>query len=255
MRLTIDLNCDLGERPEAIADGTEEALLDCVSSVNVACGGHAGDRATMAATVRSARARGVAVGAHPGYPDRAGFGRREMALSPDEIAGAVAVQVLALAGVASRLGAALVHVKPHGALYSRAMRDGSVAAAIADGVARVRRDLILVGLAGSPALEAWRRLGFATASEAFADRLYEPDGTLRSRSLDGALIVAPEEAAEQAVRIAEGRGIVASDGTEVRLRAETICLHGDTPGALAIAREVRRRLEGAGIGVRSLAGA
>jgi 5-oxoprolinase (ATP-hydrolysing) subunit A len=239
----IDLNCDLGEVPELIAGGVDEALLEVVSSANVACGGHAGDAATMELTLRAAERHGVAAGAHPSYPDREGFGRRELVAAPADVEAFVFLQIHALASVAAKLGLGLSHVKPHGALYHAAGRDPAVAAAIARAAARVDPALVLVGLAGSPALAAWRALGFRVAGEAFADRRYEPDGSLRARSRPGALITDPAAAADQAVRLATGRGAAV---------AETLCLHGDTPGAVAIARAVRAALEHAGVQVRAL---
>jgi 5-oxoprolinase (ATP-hydrolysing) subunit A len=260
----IDLNCDLGELPALIADGTQDLLLDRVTSANVACGGHAGDDATMEATLRAALARGVAVGAHPGYPDRDHFGRRPLALPPDDLAGAVQEQVERLASIAERLGTRLRHVKPHGALYNTASRDRAVAAAIARGVAAaVARGiphgvshpgggLILIGAAGSMALQIYAAAGFAVAAEAFADRRYEADGTLRSRHRPGALITDPEEAAEQALAIVLGGAATTPEGTRVPLAADTLCLHGDTPGAPRIAARLAERLRSAGVDVAPL---
>lgn len=250
---SIDLNCDLGEDPQRIRDGTDLALLELVSSANIACGGHAGDEFTMTETVRGAIERGVAVGAHPGYSDRAGFGRLELGLTPDQIEDTVLEQIRTLDGVARSLGTRLIHVKPHGALYHAAMTKPAVAQAIARAVGRVDAGLILVGMAGAPALEVWQRLGFQTLPEAFADRRYEPDGSLRARALSGALIDDPGAAAEQALRIASGQGVVASDGTVIPLAAGTICVHSDTPGATAVAVAVRDRLKRAGIKVAPLA--
>ena len=248
-QLTIDLNCDMGELPEAIADGMQEALMRSITSVNIACGGHAGDEQTMKTTVEQALRWKLAIGAHPGYPDRANFGRLELKLPADEIATSIFEQVRALAEVASRCGARVVHVKPHGALYNQAVRNRELAEAIAQGVARWRRDVVLVGLAGSPMLDVFREAGFAVAAEAFADRRYEPDGTLRSRKFDDALIRNPEEAAWQALGIAERGVVIASDGSEVSVNAQTICIHGDTPGAPEIAATVARSLREAGIKV------
>src|SRR5260370_19762466 len=192
----------MGELPEALADGTQEELMCSITSVNIACGGHAGDEQTMKTTVEQALRWKVAIGAHPGYPDRANFGRLELKLPLNEIAASVFEQVRALAEVAKRCGARLVHVKPHGALYNQAVLNRELAEAIADGIARWSRDVVLVGLAGSSMLEVFREAGFAVASEAFADRRYEPDGTLRSRKFEDALIRNPEEAGRQALSIA-----------------------------------------------------
>jgi UPF0271 protein len=248
----IDLNCDMGELPEAIADGTQESLMRSITSVNIACGGHAGDEQTMRATIEQALRWKLAIGAHPGYPDRANFGRLELKLSPGEIAASVFEQVRTLAEVAKRCGARLVHVKPHGALYNQAVRNRALAEAIAEGVARWSRDVVLVGLAGSPMLDVFREVGFAVAAEAFADRRYEPDGTLRSRKFKDALIRNPEEAAWQALSIAEQGVVIASDGSEVAVEAQTICIHGDTPGAQAIAATMAHTLRQAGITLTGL---
>ena len=249
----IDLNCDLGEMAGRAAGGIEDALLASVSSANVACGAHAGDAATMERTIRAALTRGVQIGAHPGYPDREHFGRVDLEMSADEIARSVYEQLTALDGVAHTCGAVVRHVKPHGALYNRAARDREVARAISTGVARWRRDVILVGLAGSAMLDVFREAGFLIAAEAFADRRYERDGSLRSRQLDGALIADPAEAARQAVRLVEEGVAIACDGAPVEIRASTICLHGDTPGALAMARAVAAALRAAGVAVQPFA--
>jgi len=275
-QLTIDLNCDMGEMPEAIADGTQEALMRSVTSVNIACGGHAGDEQTMKTTIEQALRSKVAIGAHPGYADRANFGRLELKLPPAEIASSVFEQVQALAKVADSCGARVVHVKPHGALYNQAVNNREPAAAIAEGVkkavadvaAALRRcspalprcpclseDVVLIGLAGSPMLDVFREAGFAIAAEAFADRRYEPDGTLRSRKFADALIRNPEEAAWQALGIAERRVVIASDGSGVSVDAQTLCIHGDTPGAPEIAAAVARTLRHAGATLAALASA
>jgi UPF0271 protein len=257
----IDLNCDMGELPQAIVDGTQEALLRSITSANVACGGHAGDAQMMRTTIEQALRARVAIGAHPGYPDRANFGRLELKMSPESLAESVCLQVRALAEIAAACGALLVHVKPHGALYNQAVKDRGIAKAIAEGVAaasgtdktRCGKNFFLVGLAGSLMLDVFRQAGFPVAAEAFADRRYEQDGTLRSRKFDDALIRDPAEAARQALGIAQ-RGIVtAHDGSEVELTAETICIHSDTPGAPGIAAAVARALRGAGIPLGTLA--
>jgi UPF0271 protein len=223
--MTIDLNCDMGELPDF---ALEEALMAHITSANVACGGHAGDEAIMRRTVELARHYGVAVGAHPGYPDRANFGRLEMELSADQIAQTVYEQIVALAAVAGDLA----HVKPHGALYNVAAKNPDVARAIGEGVARFGKHLVLVGLAGSSMLDVWSGMGFRVAAEGFADRRYEPDGSLRSRRFPDALITDPEQAAAQAVRLANGKLL------------QTICVHSDTPGSvqilIAVAAALRR---------------
>ncbi len=249
---SIDLNCDMGELPELLADGTQEALMERVSSVNVACGAHAGDEQTMDQTIQAALRHGLAIGAHPGFPDRAGFGRHPLPMSAEAIERTVFDQVTRLARAAARRGAAIGHVKPHGALYNLAARDASVALAIARAVERFGREVILVGLAGSIMLEAFREAGFRAAGEAFADRRYEADGTLRNRALAGALLTDPAEAAAQALRITRDGCVLAADGSRVAIAAETICVHGDTPGAARIAAEVVAGLRAAAVEIRAL---
>ncbi|HYN43824.1 MAG TPA: 5-oxoprolinase subunit PxpA [Thermoanaerobaculia bacterium] len=247
---TIDLNADVGEIPELAQ--VEEALLDVVTSVNVACGGHAGDATSMERVVRAAMARGVAVGAHPSYPDREGFGRRKMRISLEDVSAAVAGQVAAFLAVARLCGARLEHVKPHGALYNAAAKDEALARAIAEGVARVAPGVVLVGLAGSVMLQAFSEEGFPFAGEAFADRGYEPDGTLTPRGQPGALKETAEEAAKQAVSIATRGEVVASSAEIVAVDARTLCLHSDTPGAVDFARAIAARLREAGVEIRAL---
>lgn len=220
------INADIGEIPEQIADGTQESLLPFLTEVNIACGGHAGDDETMRISVEQARRHGLRIGAHPGYPDRENFGRIAVAMPMAEVEETVYRQVSALAAIAGTL----THVKPHGALYNRAAGDRALAQAIARGVARFSRNLTLVGLAGSQMLDVFREEGFAVAREGFADRTYNDDGTLRARSLPGALIEDPAEAAAQALRMARAGSI------------DTICVHGDTPGAAAIASAVAKAL-------------
>ena len=250
----VDLNCDMGELPEMLADGSQEVLMKFVTSANVACGGHAGDEEMMHATIEQAKRHGVAVGAHPGYEDRENFGRVALKLSADEIRDSVYRQVVALAGIAEKCDAAVVHVKPHGALYNQAARDAGIARGIAEGVRRWRQDVVMVGLAGSLMVEEFRAAGFRVAAEAFADRRYEKDGSLRARKFRDALLDEPRKAAEQALRIADGRGVSTREGTLVAVEAQTICIHGDTPGAERIAEAVGKALEGAGVSVRSLGG-
>ena len=250
---SIDLNCDMGELPESIADGTQESLMPSLTSINVACGGHAGDERTMRATTQQALRWNLAVGAHPGYPDRLNFGRVELELSTEAIVDSVFEQVRNFAKVAAACGARVSHVKPHGALYNQAAHNFAIARAIAIGVARWSRDVVLVGLAGSPMLDVFRELGFRVAAEGFADRRYEPDGSLRSRKFPDALIRDPTEAAQQALLIAN-RGIaVACNGKELAVNAETICIHGDTAGAPDIAAAVARTLRQSGVTLRALA--
>jgi UPF0271 protein len=227
----IDLNCDMGELEDA---AHEAALMEHITSANIACGGHAGDDATMERTARLALERGVRIGAHPGYPDRENFGRVEMPMTAAEIEAAVLEQIERLEAIVRKAGGAVAYVKPHGALYNVAVRNAGVARAIGAAVARWNPAAPVFGLAGSPMLEVWRGMGLVPAGEAFADRAYEPDGTLRNRKLPGALITDPAAAAAQAVRFArEGK-------------AETICVHGDTPGAVGILRACRAALDARG---------
>jgi len=226
--MTIDLNCDMGE----LADERHEAaLMELITSANIACGGHAGDDAIMARTTRLALDRGVRLGAHPGYPDRENSGRVEVPMSPAEIAATVRQQIERLDAIVRSLGGVLVHVKPHGALYNVAVRNQAVARAIGEGVAAWNPNITLFGMAASPMLEVWRDMGFPVCGEAFADRRYEPDGALRSRKFADALITNPAAAAAQALRLAR-------EGA-----AQTICVHGDTPGAVEILRSVRQALQ------------
>ena len=226
---TIDLNCDMGEFPAAIADGSQEAIMPYISSVNIACGGHAGNASTMRATVDQAMRYRLGIGAHPGYPDPENFGRLPLPMPPEAIAQTVFEQIRALAAIPADIR----HVKPHGALYNTAAVDSVVAQAIADGVARWSRGVVLVGLAGSVMLDVFRDAGFRIAPEIFADRRYEPDGNLRSRKFPDALITEPAQAAAQVLAMLS--------------RAGTICVHGDTTGALAIAAEVSKTLKEKGV--------
>ena len=243
----VELNCDMGELPEAIADGTQESLMPSLTSVNVACGGHAGDVETMKATIEQALRWKLAIGGHPGYPDRANFGRLELNLAAEAIASFVFEQVRTLSEIAAACGVRLAHVKPHGALYNQAVGNREIAKAIAEGVARWSRDVVLVGLAGSPMLTVFREAGFVVAAEAFADRRYEPDGSLRSRKFEDALLREPAEAGRQALSIVERGALIARDGTEVAVDAQTLCIHGDTPGAPEIAATVATTLRQAGV--------
>jgi UPF0271 protein len=245
----IDLNSDVGEFPATLADGSEDRLLRLVSSANIACGGHAGDASSMRDLVRLCLVHGVSIGAHPAYPDRAGFGRKRIEISEHDLKTSIREQVESLMVVAGGLGAAVRHVKPHGALYNAATRNSELAAIIADAVSSVDRRLVLVGLAGSVMLEVWKSVGFTTAGEAFADRRYEPDGTLRSRTLADALIVDSVEAARQALSIARDGVVLAAGGSRLTVKAQTICIHGDTPNAPSIASEARNQLQHAGISV------
>lgn len=232
--------------------GQDAALMESISSANVACGFHAGDPGTMRSTVAMALEKGVAIGAHPGFPDLVGFGRREINASPDEVEAFVLYQVAALAGIAAAQGTRLQHVKPHGALYNMACRDRALAGAIARAVASLDRSLILFGLPDSELLRAGEAAGLRCAAEVFADRAYEPDGSLTSRARPGSVIHDTAAVVDRAVRMVRDQKVMAVDGSTIALRADTICLHGDTPGAAEHARAVRRGLEAAGITISNL---
>jgi len=249
---TIDLNCDMGESFGAWTMGQDAAVLAHVTSANIACGFHAGDPLTMRRTVDAAAKRGVAIGAHPSLPDLAGFGRREMRVSADETHAMTLYQIGALAAVARAAGAALHHVKPHGALYNMAAKDRALADAIASAVRDFDRALILVGLAGSELPRAGEAAGLAVAHEAFADRRYEADGSLMARSQAGAVIDDVDAAVAQAIAIAT-RGEVGAPNGVLRVRADTICVHGDRPDAALFARRLREGLEAAGVWIAPLA--
>lgn len=252
---TIDLNCDMGESFGAWTMGQDEAVLPHVSSVNVACGFHAGDPDVMLRTVRAAHARGVAIGAHVSLPDLQGFGRREMKVSADEVYALTAYQVGALAGIARAAGASLNHVKAHGALYNQLARDAALARAHAQAVRDAAPGLVLYALAGSVALREARTLGVATAGEAFADRRYDADGSLAPRRDADAVIHDPETAAAQLVAIVDTGKVFARDGSVVAIEARTICVHGDRADAAAFARTLRARLDACGVVVRAVRGA
>ena len=252
-QLRVDLNCDVGESFGRYTLGDDEGILPHVTSANIACGFHAGDPVIMRRTVRLALRLGVAVGAHPGFPDLAGFGRRDLQAGPDEVEAMVLYQVAALAGIVAAEGGQLRHVKPHGALYNMAARDRRLADAVARGVAAAGEGLILVGLSGSRLLEAGRAAGLTVASEAFADRAYEADGALRSRTLPGAVIGDAQACVERVLQMIRDGSVAAQTGERVALRADTVCIHGDTPGAAPLAAAVRAGLEAADVAVKPLA--
>jgi 5-oxoprolinase (ATP-hydrolysing) subunit A len=253
MNRTIDLNADVGEKPQLLADGSEEELLRLVTSANVACGGHAGTRETMANVIAIASRHGVAIGAHPSYPDPAQFGRVEMDLPADALEQSISEQVATLVEVARAHGAQVHHVKPHGALYNQAAKSSTLASTIARALLPLRDTVTLVGLAGSTMLATWQGMGFRVTAEAFADRRYEPDGTLRSRRHADALLTEPGEAAQQAVDIVVHRRARTVAGSIVPVHAGTLCIHGDTPHAIAISRAIREALEEHGVEIRPIA--
>lgn len=223
-----------------------------LTSASIACGGHAGDARTMRATIEQALRWKLAIGAHPGYPDRVNFGRANLNLPRETISDSVFEQVRVLGELAAGCGVSVTYVKPHGALYNQAATNRALAQAIADGVVRWSRDVALVGLAGSLMLDVFQEAGFRVAAEAFADRRYEADGSLRSRKFEDAMIRDPAEAGRQALSIAQRGIVVACGGTEIPARAQTICIHGDTPGAPAIAATVAQTLRNAGVDLRSV---
>lgn len=242
----IDLNADLGE-----GCGDDEALLAIVSSCNVACGGHAGDAESMARTVRLAVVSGVAVGAHPSYPDREHFGRESGFMQGNELYESLTAQVTGLADTAANLGAKLVHVKPHGALYNDAVRDAGLADVIARVTAEAPGAPALMGMAGTELEHAAARHGLAFIAEAFIDRAYEPDGTLVSRKEPGAVHEDLNVATTQAMRLATDGEVTARNGEQITVRADTLCIHSDTPGAAEKARAVRDVLESRGVSIRA----
>ncbi len=251
--MRIDLNADLGESFGPYTIGHDAELMASVTSASVAAGFHGGDPTVLRATLRLARERGVAVGAHPGLPDLAGFGRREMRMSGAEVEDLVLYQLAAVAGVARAEGIALQHVKPHGALYHMAARSAEVAAAIVRAVKAFDASLIVFGLPGSEMLKAGRSQGLRVAAEVFADRAYQSDGSLVPRTVAGAVIDDPGTVVRRAVRMVSDRTVAAVDGGVVGLEADSICVHGDTPGAGRLAAQLRRGLEEAGITVKALA--
>ncbi|HPE88918.1 MAG TPA: 5-oxoprolinase subunit PxpA [Spirochaetia bacterium] len=250
--ISVDLNCDMGEGFGAYSIGDDEGVLRYVSSANVACGFHAGDPSVMERTVALAAAAGVSVGAHPGFPDLAGFGRRELAASADEVRAMVLYQVGALGAFAAARGVALTHVKPHGALYNMAARRTDLAVAIAEAVAAYDPSLVLVGLYGSELVKAGNAAGLRCAGEAFADRAYRADGSLVPRSQPGAVIDDPAACAARAVRMVSDGSVTAIGGERVELRPDTICLHGDGDGALGLAAALSKALREAGVDIRPL---
>ena len=250
--MRIDINSDTGESFGVYTIGHDAGLFKSITSANVAAGFHAGDPSVLRNTIRLAKKHGVAVGAHPGFPDLAGFGRREMHVTPMEAEDLVLYQVAAVAGVAASEGVRLQHVKPHGALFNMAVRNAELAAAIARAVAVFDRTLILFGLPGSEILNAGRAARLRVAAEVFADRAYEPDGSLASRRKPGAVIHDASIVVARAVRMVKDRTVVAIDGTVVPLEADTICVHGDTPGSDDLAAQIRAGLEAAGVTVMAI---
>ncbi|WP_124060989.1 LamB/YcsF family protein [Gordonibacter sp. Marseille-P4307] len=248
----IDLNCDLGESFGRYAMGLDDQVIPLVSSVNIACGMHAGDPSVMRKTVRMAARAGIAIGAHPGYPDLQGFGRRDMNLSPDEAYSFVLYQIGALAGFCAAEGADLHHVKPHGQLYNRAATDRALADAIAAAVRDFDSKLVLVGLSGSCLIEAGETAGLRCANEFFADRNYTDQGVLAPRSLPNATLTDEAFAVKRAVRAVREGTIESITGKTIRISADTICTHGDNERALEFVRELRRALEESNVQIKPI---
>ncbi|MFL5478156.1 MAG: LamB/YcsF family protein [Gemmatimonadaceae bacterium] len=246
MQLTVDLNADLGEGFGDSRLAQDEALLDLVSSANVACGFHAGDVTTMRDTVRSAKERGVTIGAHPSYPDIPGFGRRELGLPANEILRHVEYQIRSLMDVCSLMGARISYVKPHGALYNRAVWDGKVAEAVVQAISKTNPELSLLGLPSSEMSSAAARHKIQFVNEAFVDRAYRKDGSLVPRTESGAVIHDIDEAVERAVTLVRMHSVAAADGSVVRINARSLCVHGDNPESTAMLRSLRTRLESIG---------
>ncbi|MBK9156144.1 MAG: LamB/YcsF family protein [Chloracidobacterium sp.] len=248
--LKVDLNCDMGESFGPWKMGNDSEIMNFVSSVNIACGFHAGDATVMRKTAALAFEKGLAVGAHPGYRDLQGFGRRNMSMSPQEVSDIVLYQVSAMKGICESMGGSLHHVKPHGALYNQAARDPELACAIASAVRAIDPSLVLYGLSGSQLISEARNAGLAAASEVFADRSYQADGSLTPRSLPDALIEDTGAAVLQAVgMITEGR-VASTDGTSVNVEADTICIHGDGANAVPFAEAINRALTEQGVSIR-----
>lgn len=246
---SIDLNCDLGESFGNYSIGNDEAMLDLVSSANIACGFHAGDAAVMDRTVAAAAARGVRIGAHVGYRDLAGFGRRAMAYDPAELQAETTYQIGALQAFARKHGAAAAYVKPHGALYNTIAHDEKQAAAVIAGIKDADENLALMGLAGAPVLAWAQEAGLKTLSETFADRAYTAQGTLVPRSQEGAVHHDPAIAAGQALAFAAGEPITALSGEQISVATDSICVHGDNPAALALVKQIIAELNDRGIEV------
>jgi UPF0271 protein len=244
---SVDLNSDLGESFGSYTIGMDEQVIGLVTSVNIACGWHAGDPLVMDNTIKTAIKHGTAIGAHPGLPDLMGFGRRNMAVTPEEVKVYVQYQLGALMAIAKANGAKLQHVKAHGALYNMAAQDPGLAMAVARAVAEVDNGIILFGLANSEMIKAGIKAGLKVASEVFADRAYNPDGTLVSRRLPGAFIHDADIAISRVIRMIKEGKVKTIDGTDIDIKADTICVHGDNPKAVEFAANIRSRLMGEGI--------
>lgn len=249
---SIDLNCDMGESLGPWTMGNDEALMNYISSANIACGFHAGDATIMRKTASLALQKGVAIGAHPGFPDLQGFGRRNMVLSPQEVYDICIYQIGAMLNVVKALGTTLHHIKPHGALYNMAAKDAKLANAIAQATKDSNSDLILYGLSGSLLISEAEKIGLQTASEVFADRTYQNDGNLTPRTQADALIEDTDEAVNQVVRMIKDKVVISTDGNIIPIKADTICIHGDGAHAVEFARALNNRLKAEGLFVKTI---
>ncbi|MFY7912445.1 MAG: 5-oxoprolinase subunit PxpA [Emticicia sp.] len=248
----IDLNCDMGEAFGAWPMGNDSVLMELISSANIACGFHAGDATIMRKTAQLAIEKNVAVGAHPAFPDLQGFGRRNMQLSPQEVYDICVYQIGAMFGTVRALGGKLHHVKPHGALYNMAAKDAALAKAIAQATKAIHPDLILYGLSGSHLITEAEKIGLRTASEVFADRTYQNDGSLTPRTQANAMIESTQEAVNQVIMMIEKQAVISTEGKEVGLKADTVCIHGDGIHAVEFARELRNTLLGRNIFIETI---
>lgn len=252
MNHKVDLNCDMGESFGTYTLGNDRVILDYVSSANIACGFHAGDPATMRETVKLALEKNVGIGAHPGLQDLAGFGRRHMAVTPQEVYDLVIYQIGALYGFVKAEGGKLQHVKAHGGLYNMAVTDAKLSEAIAEAVYKIDPELVLFGLSGSEIIKAGDKIGLRTANEVFSDRTYQPDGTLTPRSQDNALITDPDAAIQQVIRMVKENKVTTTQGTDASLKADTICIHGDGKTAKEFAMHISSSLKEAGIDIQHI---
>lgn len=250
----VDLNCDLGESFGAYKIGMDEQVLEYISSANIACGWHAGDSLVMDKTVKLAKNNGVAVGAHPGFPDLLGFGRRNLAASPEEVKTYIKYQLGALYAFAKAEGIKIQHVKPHGALYNMAAKDYKMSLAIAEAIKEVDENLILMGLANSEMIRAGKDIGLRVANEVFADRAYNDDGTLVARSLPGAVIHDKDLAIKRVIRMVKEGKVESINGKDINIDVQSICIHGDNPEALVFSKNIKEALMSEGVEIKSLGG-
>ena len=238
----IDINCDMGEIDELLDDGTYEALMSYVTSINVACGAHAGDERMMRTMVKLAKKKNVKIGAHPSYPDRENFGRFDLDISDEKLTSSISDQIICLINIAAEQNCSISHVKPHGALYNSAARNEKLATLIGDVIKSIDPLLPIMCLAGSQMVKTLKSMGMKVLPESFADRTYEPDGSLRKRTYSDALIVDSQVSSLQAYNISNNNKIIAHDGSEISIESKTLCVHSDTPDALVIAKAIKKKL-------------